>query len=183
MIAGLNSMEEKSFRAMKGFLLLLVVCCSQVSAGFTNVYPKLTAHPLKNGEDVGEPLFLTPLIENGKIDDARNQSFVSLQGAEKIESYSGYFTVDKTYNSNMFFWFFPALVSLLRYIIINASSNSVELLIFISYYHYRTTKKMHLSFCGFKEVRVQRLCLACSLKMVSDGIRQVKISKYRKINF
>lgn len=104
-------MEGSTFHALKGILLLLVVCSSQVSAGFTNVYPKLKAHPLKDGEDVGEPLILTPLIENGKIDDARNQSFVSLQGAERLESYSGYFTVDKTYNSNMFFWFFPALVS------------------------------------------------------------------------
>lgn len=29
-----------------------------------------------------------------------------------VESYAGYLTVNKTYNSNLFFWFFPAQVSL-----------------------------------------------------------------------
>src|SRR5690606_25173397 len=28
-----------------------------------------------------------------------------------VKSYSGFFTVNKTHNSNLFFWFFPALVS------------------------------------------------------------------------
>lgn len=27
-----------------------------------------------------------------------------------LKSYSGYITVNKTYNSNLFFWFFPAQV-------------------------------------------------------------------------
>lgn len=27
-----------------------------------------------------------------------------------LKSYSGYLTVNKTYNSNLFFWFFPAQV-------------------------------------------------------------------------
>lgn len=28
-----------------------------------------------------------------------------------MESYAGYFTVNKEYNSNLFFWFFPAEVN------------------------------------------------------------------------
>jgi len=62
------------------------------------------------GEDVGEPLFLTPMIES-------NQSPESIKAAAKVQdetldaiatSYSGYFTVNKKYNSNLFFWYVPA---------------------------------------------------------------------------
>ncbi|XP_068620967.1 venom serine carboxypeptidase-like [Battus philenor] len=53
------------------------------------------------------PLILTPYIENGKIDEARNASLVDPQMFLGVKSYSGYFTVNKTYNSNIFFWYFP----------------------------------------------------------------------------
>jgi len=33
------------------------------------------------------------------------------QPGDQPESYSGFITVDKSYDSNMFFWFFPATVS------------------------------------------------------------------------
>ena len=79
---------------------------------FTNVYPKLKAYPLKDGENVGEPLFLTPLIESGKIEEARKQAVVQHKEMNDIGSYAGYFTVNKEYNSNLFLWFFPAQVSL-----------------------------------------------------------------------
>ncbi|GFT56660.1 probable serine carboxypeptidase CPVL [Nephila pilipes] len=63
----------------------------------------------RNG--VGQPLILTPYIENGQIEQAR---FLSKVGRlprvpRNIPSYSGFFTVNKAYNSNMFFWFFPAM--------------------------------------------------------------------------
>lgn len=80
--------------------------------GFSHksIYPKLkNASPPLNFEDVGEPLILTPLIQAGKIEKARKLSRVT--NFTSIESYSGYFTVNETYNSNMFFWFFPAAVS------------------------------------------------------------------------
>lgn len=38
---------------------------------------------------------------------ARNLSMVS-HPKIPIENYAGYFTVNKEYNSNLFFWFFPA---------------------------------------------------------------------------
>ena len=34
-----------------------------------------------------------------------------LGAGEQPESYSGFLTVDKNYDSNMFFWFVPATVS------------------------------------------------------------------------
>jgi vitellogenic carboxypeptidase-like protein len=59
--------------------------------------------------DVGEPLFLTPYIESGKLEEARNLSRVTglPDAPETVVSYSGYLTVNKEYNSNTFFWFFP----------------------------------------------------------------------------
>lgn len=63
-----------------------------------------------NGVDPGSPLFLTPYLERGAIDEARKLSLVGdLPGGDKsVKSYAGYLTVNKKYNSNLFFWFFPA---------------------------------------------------------------------------
>ncbi len=62
---------------------------------------------------VGNPLFLTPYIENGKIDEAKKLAKVGpLPNApqDQLPSYAGFLTVNKTYNSNLFFWFFPSMV-------------------------------------------------------------------------
>ncbi|CAF1644633.1 unnamed protein product [Adineta ricciae] len=64
--------------------------------------------PLGPNDDPGQPLFLTPYIESGHIDQARNLSRVDLQPDYAYSSYSGYLTVNKTHESNLFFWFFPA---------------------------------------------------------------------------
>ncbi|RWS24146.1 uncharacterized protein B4U80_08132, partial [Leptotrombidium deliense] len=59
--------------------------------------------------DYGEPLFLTPFIDSGELEYARRLSQVFDQRFEcGEESYSGYFTVNKTFNSNLFFWFFKS---------------------------------------------------------------------------
>ena len=68
--------------------------------------------PTPLADEVGSKLFLTPYIEAGNIQEARNLSAVS--GGpfpDDIPSYSGFFTVNKQYDSNLFFWFFPAEVS------------------------------------------------------------------------
>ena len=59
--------------------------------------------------DPGEPLFLTPLIEAGELQQARELSrVVGLPGAgANVTSHAGFFTVNKELNSNLFFWFFP----------------------------------------------------------------------------
>ena len=64
--------------------------------------------PLRSNDDPGEPLFLTPYIESGQLDQAKNLSRVDLEPAYSHPSYSGYLTVNKTHESNLFFWFFPA---------------------------------------------------------------------------
>ncbi|CAB0040177.1 unnamed protein product [Trichogramma brassicae] len=96
---------------MKIFTLLALMAYFSISEGFTNVYPKLKQVPLRADDDVGPPLFLTPMIEAGEIKEARNAAMVQHKDMAlmmEISSYSGYFTVNKEYNSNMFFWFFPA---------------------------------------------------------------------------
>ncbi|KAF5282413.1 hypothetical protein FQR65_LT14307 [Abscondita terminalis] len=56
------------------------------------------------------PLILTPYLEIGNIEEARKLSEVKYDKIENIKSYAGYFTVNKEFNSNMFFWFFPSEV-------------------------------------------------------------------------
>ncbi|XP_041041021.1 probable serine carboxypeptidase CPVL isoform X2 [Carcharodon carcharias] len=58
--------------------------------------------------DPGKPLFLTPYLESGEIEKARELSLVGPLEGPAVKSYSGFLTVNKSYNSNLFFWFFPA---------------------------------------------------------------------------
>lgn len=58
--------------------------------------------------DAGEPLILTPLLKQNKIQEAQAASKVEDPVFLNTTSYSGYFTVSESYNSNLFFWFFPA---------------------------------------------------------------------------
>lgn len=59
--------------------------------------------------DNGVALILTPYIEEGRLNEAREDSRVDRSLFFGYESYSGYFTVNKTYNSNSFFWYFPVV--------------------------------------------------------------------------
>ncbi len=70
------------------------------------VYPKIKSFSTENLGNVGDALILTPFINAGQLEKARKLSRVT--NFTSVESYSGYFTVNETYNSNMFFWFFPA---------------------------------------------------------------------------
>jgi len=75
---------------------------------FINPYPRFQFYD--DGVDPGEPLFLTPLINNASMDKADVQKLARVVGSQfhGVESYSGYLTVDEGFNSNMFFWYFPA---------------------------------------------------------------------------
>ena len=63
--------------------------------------------------DPDGPLFLTPLIEAGELQQAREQSRVSgLPGpGADIASHAGFITVNQQLNSNLFFWFFESRLS------------------------------------------------------------------------
>ncbi|XP_076326712.1 putative serine carboxypeptidase CPVL [Tachypleus tridentatus] len=106
-------MMERIINFIVGLSLsLFLLSLESVTAGkgplrqwFPNPLPVL-----RDGSETGDPLFLTPLIESGNIEKARQESLVGpLLSAPNITSYAALLTVNKTYNSNMFFWFFPAL--------------------------------------------------------------------------
>ncbi|XP_020934236.1 probable serine carboxypeptidase CPVL isoform X2 [Sus scrofa] len=94
----------------KAPVLLALLMLSPGSDGlFRSIYGK--AHVFKPPKgNVGEPLFLTPYIEAGKFAEGRRLSLVAPFPGWNLMSYSGYITVNKTYNSNLFFWFFPAKI-------------------------------------------------------------------------
>ena len=93
-----------------GFVLLLFYSTTNTNA-FDSLRRRLGSVPqtlFRSDDDPGEPLFLTPYLEKGQIDLARHLSEVHLQPEYSYLSYSGYLTVNKTCNSNLFFWFFPS---------------------------------------------------------------------------
>ncbi|KAJ9584276.1 hypothetical protein L9F63_021398, partial [Diploptera punctata] len=103
-----NRVSNLWIPTIPSFMLSLFALLLCVNSGLSlfNVYPKIKQIPVRG--DPGDPLFLTPYIEAGKIKEAQQLSKVGpLKGAANIKSYSGYLTVDKRYNSNLFFWYFP----------------------------------------------------------------------------
>lgn len=87
-------------------MALLMLCPS--GRGLFHFGPRNTHVSVPHRGDTGQPLFLTPYIEAGNVVEGRRLSAVApLQGLNLV-SYCGFLTVNKTYNSNLFFWFFPA---------------------------------------------------------------------------
>lgn len=57
---------------------------------------------------VESKLILTPYVKSGEYWKARRLSRVNSEHFLNVTSFSGYFTVNETHNSNLWFWFFPA---------------------------------------------------------------------------
>ncbi|XP_023012513.2 venom serine carboxypeptidase [Leptinotarsa decemlineata] len=87
-------------------IIMMAVNLSPSNCGFPNFYGEIKQQPVT--DDPGVPLFLTPLIEQNKIKEAKTASSIHFNGFKNMECYSGYFTVDKVFDSNLFFWFFPS---------------------------------------------------------------------------
>lgn len=97
------------------FALLITLSIHLCAAKlFINPYPKFETHNGNNPEEftADDALFITPLLESGKnVKEIQRMALVD--GVDELKSfpgYSGFFTVNKTYNSNLFFWYFPAQV-------------------------------------------------------------------------
>jgi len=98
---------------MKFSLLLGLVGTIAISQAYRPLQPQVKREfPVPDAELVGSELYLTPYIESGDVETGRQMAMVDsskLQNMnEDVESYSGFLTVDKLNNGNMFFWFFPA---------------------------------------------------------------------------
>ncbi|KAH9640863.1 hypothetical protein HF086_014449 [Spodoptera exigua] len=93
-------------RALWALLIFQLVFHAE---GFFHRYPKLNLGE-RDGGDAGKPLFLTPYVESGKIEEGRRLARVPFTESLRIKSYAGYFTVNKQYDSNQFFWYFPAMI-------------------------------------------------------------------------
>lgn len=96
------------FRQIQVCLTLVLVYnidCFSIKSPFKLSSSKIT----ETDDDPGKPLYLTPLIESGAIAAAQNLSQVTLlDAASWVKSYSGLITVNKTFGSNIFFWYFEA---------------------------------------------------------------------------
>ncbi|GAB0090068.1 hypothetical protein DMENIID0001_047290 [Sergentomyia squamirostris] len=88
----------------------VVVFCLIISVlGVTdNIRARLPTYTPENTDGMGEALFLTPYIKSGDIETAQELSMVHHPKMDYFTSYSGFLTVDKKYNSNLFFWYMEA---------------------------------------------------------------------------
>ncbi|KPM02169.1 serine carboxypeptidase CPVL-like protein [Sarcoptes scabiei] len=90
--------------------LLIASCLDYVDCMLRrNLYPSTGPANIHLNSIKSKPLFLTPYIERGDYWEGRVASEVTNLHVD-VESYSGFITVNKTYDSNMFFWFFQPYV-------------------------------------------------------------------------
>ncbi|KAJ8004781.1 hypothetical protein DPEC_G00139880 [Dallia pectoralis] len=105
---------KNNFEAMLKETLYVALLCATLGAaesrGCSSFFcaKSLRLSRLSKGADPGAPLFLTPYLDKGNIEEARRLSLVGPLPGANVKSYSGYLTVNKKYNSNLYFWFFPA---------------------------------------------------------------------------
>lgn len=97
---------------MKIRALCLLTLVSFFVNSSCDIWDDIIASIFDDGNE-GEPLFLTPYIRGGKIREGRARSQVIHEQMAEVESYAGYLTVDEKHNSSLFFWFFPAQVTIM----------------------------------------------------------------------
>ena len=100
---------------------LIVLCTIGKAYALTGPFRKMfpvIEDPLipLDTNDTGKPLFLSPMIAKGQWKLAQKMARVNARqfGDEvaNVESYAGYLTVNAPdCKSNLFFWYFPAMVS------------------------------------------------------------------------
>ncbi|KAJ2953879.1 hypothetical protein O0L34_g1507 [Tuta absoluta] len=60
------------------------------------------------GFEAGDPVLLTPYIDRKELEEARKAAYVDPDYLlPDMDSYAGYLTVNKEYNANLWFWYFP----------------------------------------------------------------------------
>ena len=83
------------------------------------MFPSVASSGLPlHANETGEPLFLSPYLAKGQWKLGQKKARVDGaqfgKAAAGVESYAGYLTVNaEDCKSNLFFWYFPAVVSFL----------------------------------------------------------------------
>ncbi|XP_041367311.1 probable serine carboxypeptidase CPVL isoform X2 [Gigantopelta aegis] len=101
--------------ALASCIILAFLCVASVVVAV--VFIIMEERPVqvpKQDDDVvsvGEPVFLSPLVDEGKLTEAKQQSRVTQLAGFNDEIYAGFITIDKKYNSNLYFIYFPARVN------------------------------------------------------------------------
>jgi vitellogenic carboxypeptidase-like protein len=85
-------------------LLVVVIVCSGVEAQNRKYFEKSARKVDVDFAGPSDPLILTHYLN----DPATARKLSEVHGVGSSMSYSGYFTVNETFGSNMFFWLFPA---------------------------------------------------------------------------
>lgn len=100
---------------MKFAIIFFVTLISVASAKlFINPYPRLESHvgnidyTAQKGEDDGV-LYITKFLKAGKdVKEIQKMAFIDHPDLKAFPGYSGFFTLNESANSNMFFWYFPS---------------------------------------------------------------------------
>lgn len=100
---------------MKFALIVYAALIGVASAKlFINPYPRFESHVGEiddfdlEGADDGV-LYITKQLKAGKpVEEIQKMAFIDLPDLKAFPGYSGFFTVNESANSNMFFWYFPA---------------------------------------------------------------------------
>lgn len=90
-------------------IVVLITPTYTAKRSFINPYPRFKHY--HDGGDPGEALYLTDIIAKDPL-EAQKRAKVDGDGLlGQVQSYAGYLTVNKQYESNTFFWYFPAEVN------------------------------------------------------------------------
>jgi vitellogenic carboxypeptidase-like protein len=73
------------------------------------------AEKVSKNSTANSRVILSSYIKSGQLEEAKVASLINWgrESLDGIPSYSGFFTVNETTNSNLFFWFVPAMVRVL----------------------------------------------------------------------
>ncbi|EDW08979.1 venom serine carboxypeptidase [Drosophila mojavensis] len=97
-------------KLVNSFIFLLIIAAVVFDSECSFIAAVSQLNSFRHDTDPGDPLFLTPLLNNKSLPKEEVRKMARVVGKQflRVESYAGYLTVDEAYNSSLFFWYFPA---------------------------------------------------------------------------
>lgn len=86
---------------------------SGVKNGSTAVSAEKKPNPINPNGNYGDKLILTDYMLRSRSGELIWKELARVSNITDVLSYSGFFTVNQEFNSNLFFWFFPAAVCII----------------------------------------------------------------------